>query len=225
MIRMIVFDMAGTTVDENNAVYKSIKKAMEEFGFDFTLGQVLAEGAGKEKLQAIKSILEIYDGNHDEHLAQSIFKRFQVVLDEAYRNIEVNGQPHVLDLFLELKSKGIYIVLNTGYNSVTANNLLDKLGWKKGVEYDGLITSGDTKNNRPDPDMILLAMKQFGISTGSEVIKVGDSIIDIEEGQNAGCRFSIGITTGAHTRQQLETAHPDFIIDDLLEVLPVIDKA
>ncbi|RYY37415.1 MAG: HAD family hydrolase, partial [Sphingobacteriaceae bacterium] len=58
----------------------------------------------------------------------------------------------------------------------------------------------------------------------SEVIKVGDSIIDIEEGQNAGCALSIGITTGAHTPAQLQSANPDYIIDNLMELLPIIDR-
>jgi phosphoglycolate phosphatase-like HAD superfamily hydrolase len=67
--------------------------------------------------------------------------------------------------------------------------------------------------------MIRLAMKQFNITDAREVAKVGDSIIDIEEGANAGCGLNIGITTGAHTKQQLRTANPDHIIDDLLELL------
>ena len=56
-----------------------------------------------------------------------------------------------------------------------------------------------------------------------EVIKVGDTIIDIEEGRNASCIASIGITTDAHTLQQLQSANPEHIINDLLELLPIID--
>ncbi|AXY72597.1 hypothetical protein D3H65_00785 [Paraflavitalea soli] len=66
-------------------------------------------------------------------------------------------------------------------------------------------------------------MQQHGITDAQEVVKVGDSIIDIEEGRNAGCRFSIGITTGAHTRSQLQSARPDHILGDLMELLPVIE--
>jgi phosphoglycolate phosphatase-like HAD superfamily hydrolase len=71
--------------------------------------------------------------------------------------------------------------------------------------------------------MIQLAMEVFDLSNATEVVKVGDSIIDIEEGKNAGCKLSVGITTGAHTREQLKTANPDYIIDDLLELLPLLD--
>jgi phosphoglycolate phosphatase-like HAD superfamily hydrolase len=72
--------------------------------------------------------------------------------------------------------------------------------------------------------MIDLAMDIYGIHDAGEVIKVGDSVIDIEEGQNAGCILNIGITTGAHTFLQLQTANPDFIISDLLELVPIIDQ-
>jgi phosphonatase-like hydrolase len=224
MIRMVVFDMAGTTVNENNVVYKTLQKAINEKGFNFTLDQVLAEGAGKEKLQAIKSILSAYAQSEDDALSANIYQRFITLLAEAYNQIEILPQDNAEELFRELKQRNILVVLNTGYNKETALSLIDKLGWNEGEEFDGLVTATDVKHNRPEPDMILLAMEQFDISDPKDVVKVGDSVIDIEEGKNAGCRLNIGITGGAHTRQQLETAHPDHIIDNLIEVLHVLDK-
>jgi phosphoglycolate phosphatase-like HAD superfamily hydrolase len=95
---------------------------------------------------------------------------------------------------------------------------------RKSGDIDAVITASDVVNNRPDPAMVLLAMQQFGITDPGEVIKVGDSVIDIEEGHAAGCRFSIGITTGAHTRDQLQSAAPDFVINNLLDLLPILDQ-
>ena len=103
--------------------------------------------------------------------------------------------------------------------------MISKLGWIIGDQIDAVVTASDVSNNRPKPDMIILAMKQFDITDPQEVLKVGDSTIDIEEGRNAGCRFNIGITTGAHTKEQLETVNPDFILDDLLQLLPILDNA
>ena len=114
------------------------------------------------------------------------------------------------------------MILNTGYDEKTAVTILEKLHWETGKQFDGLITASDVTNNRPSPDMILLAMKKFGIENANEVVKVGDSAIDIEEGKNAGCHLSIGITTGAHTYQQLAIANPDKIITHLQELLPLI---
>jgi len=221
---MIVFDMAGTTVDEDNIVYKTLQSAINEKGFDLDLDKVLEQGAGKEKLQAIKSILKTYAQNEDEKLANDIYDRFLVLLKNAYATMDVFPQANAVELFQSLKQKNILVVLNTGYNQETAAFLIEKLGWEKGTHFDGLITATDVQQNRPEPDMILLAMEKFDIDNASEVVKVGDSTIDIEEGQNAGCGISVGITTGAHTYDQLLTANPDYIIDDLLDLLPIIEE-
>ena len=218
---MIVFDMAGTTVNEDNVVYKTLQRAVNDHGYNFSLDQVLAEGAGKEKFQAIKSILKL-SSIDDDHLSEEIYQHFTILLNEAYQYLEVRPQPNVVELFQILKQQHISVVLNTGYSADIANALIHKLGWEKSVHYDELITASDVKKSRPEPDMILLAMNRCKIQQPGEVIKVGDSIIDIEEGKNASCALSIGITTGAHSYHQLLSANPDFIISDLLEIPEII---
>ena len=220
---MVVFDMAGTTVNEDNVVYKTLQQVINNAGYSFTLNQVLAVGAGKEKLQAIKDILKSGNGLQDDQFAEHLYRIFDTTLKNAYDNIDVNPQGGAEELFKLLKQKNILIILNTGYNAITANRLLTKLGWKIGEQIDGLITASDVTANRPMPDMIQLAMKQFLITDASEVAKVGDSTIDIEEGKNAGCSLSIGITTGAHTEEQLATANPNYIIHHLMELLPLLN--
>jgi phosphonatase-like hydrolase len=222
MIKMVVFDMAGTTVDENNVVYKTLQKVINDAGFNFSLQQVLASGAGKEKLTAIKDIIALEDAKADDLIANKIYHSFVVELATAYDSFELKPQPGAQETFDALRAKNILVVLNTGYDENTAVNILEKLRWETSKQIDGLITASDVQNNRPNPDMILLAMQKFGIDNANEVIKVGDSIIDIEEGKNAGCSLSIGITTGAHTYEQLSSANPDHIINNLQELLPLI---
>jgi phosphonatase-like hydrolase len=222
-IKMVVFDMAGTTVNEDNIVYKTVREAVNAAGFDFTLDEVLAEGAGKEKLQAIKSILKTYDNNTDEKLADEIYIHFSEKLTIAYQNATLIPQPNAEELFSTLKERGILTILNTGYQRTVAESIIEKLHWQEGREYDKLVTATDVSGSRPEPDMILYAAEQFSLDP-SQIIKIGDSIIDIQEGKNAGCALSIGITTGAHTATQLQSANPDYIIDNLLELLPIIDQ-
>ncbi len=215
--------MAGTTVNEDNIVYKTLRSAINEAGFAFTLNEVLAEGAGKEKKQAIRSILKVYAGVKDEKLINIIFNNFLQMLTQAYLIADIFPQPNAFKLFIKLKAQHIITVLNTGYDRGTAHSIIRKLKWQEGIDFDCLVTATDVDKNRPNPDMIYFAMKKFGISDGAEVVKVGDSIIDIQEGQNAGCRLSIGITTGAHTLAQLRTANPDHIIEDLEDLLSFIN--
>ena len=221
-IAMVVFDMAGTTVDEGNVVYRTLHKAIEKVCPSVSFEDVLKLGAGKEKLQAIRETLSGSNISLNEATIQEIFKDFLGLLDIAYANLIVVPTNNTERLFNELRTKDIKVVLNTGYNTVTAISLLNKLNWVKGVQYDLLVTSSDVSNNRPMPDMILYAMDKLNITDAATVIKVGDSTIDIEEGRNAGCKYNIGVTTGAHTKAQLESANPDYIFDNIYDLVSVL---
>ncbi|MET0393734.1 MAG: phosphonatase-like hydrolase [Chitinophagaceae bacterium] len=223
MIKMIVFDMAGTTVNEHNIVYKTVQEAVNAAGFDFSLETVLAYAAGKEKLQAIKSVLGSA-GVVDDDLAERIFADFTARLEKAYKTKTITEQPNATKLFHALKEKGIAVALNTGYNRETAEFLITRIGWQQGKDFDSLVTASDVKHGRPLPDMIRLAMQQMNIDSAAHVVKVGDSIIDVEEGKNAGCGITVGITTGAHTFEQLQSASPSCIINDLEELAAVVEK-
>ncbi len=78
MLEMFVFDMAGTVVDENNVVYKTLHRAVAEAGHEVSWETVLLLGAGKEKLQTA---------------IRRIFDRFQILLKAAYADLEVRPQP------------------------------------------------------------------------------------------------------------------------------------
>lgn len=221
MIRMVVFDMAGTTIDEDNVVYKTLHQSILEVNIDVTLENVLLHGAGKEKKEAIKDIL-LANGITSTEIIHNTFNNFSERLADAYSILPLKEQMGALALFTALRQMDVKVVLNTGYNKQTAELILKKLGWQVGTQIDWLVTASDVPNSRPFPDMILLAMQHFGIINAKEVVKVGDSIIDIEEGKNAGCGLSIGITTGAHNVAQLQSAKPDYIINDLMALWPLI---
>lgn len=221
-IEMVVFDMAGTTINENNIVYKTLHKSINKFGIDVSLELVLSIGAGKEKFQAIKDILA-HINNTDTEKAEVIFQYFKDLLDQEYLVANVLPIDGVENTLLNLKKDGVKIVLNTGYNSKVANVLLEKLNWKKGIQYDALITADDVERGRPYPDMILKAMQLFDITAASKVVKAGDSAIDIKEGKNAQCGITIGVLSGAQTREQLENAKPDYILESLASLYSIFN--
>ena len=70
--------------------------------------------------------------------------------------------------------------------------------------------------------MILLAMKNTGITDAEKVLKVGDSAIDIEEGKNANCGITVGVLTGAQNRAQIQEANPTYIIESLNELRVIL---
>jgi phosphonoacetaldehyde hydrolase len=56
------------------------------------------------------------------------------------------------------------------------------------------------------------------------IVKVGDTVSDIEEGLNAGT-WTVGVSaTGNCSRQTLQDAGAHFVIDSVADLMPVIDK-
>lgn len=224
-IELVVFDMAGTTVNEDNLVYKTVCKVINDAGYEVSLAQTLEYGAGKEKLQAIKDILRACTPVVEvEQQAQLIFRNFKKHLEDAYNTFPIKTFDGMEDFFQVLRANDIKVVLNTGYDAKTANKLLAKLNWHVGHTIDGLITADDVEVGRPSPEMIHKAMKQFNIVDAQRVLKAGDSIIDIEEGKNANCGVVVGVLTGAQHRALLETAEPTMIVDNLVDLQTMLVK-
>lgn len=226
-IKLCVFDMAGTTVNEDNLVYKTVRDAInqalsniDESDKHVDLDICLAFGPGKEKRQAISDIIHelAMAGIDSELLTDNAFEIFKSHLATAYTADTVDGFDGVTALFNQLQANDKKVVLNTGYDSKTANNILDILGWSVGCEIDALITADDVTNGRPAPDMITLAMDKFGIQDATQVLKAGDSGIDIEEGKNANCGLCIGVLSGAQNKVQLEAYAPDMVLNKLTDL-------
>lgn len=223
MIKLVVFDMAGTTVDEDNVVYKTVRKAINSAGYSFSQEEVQTVGAGKEKSQAIRDVLALDGRTHSEDEVQYIYRNFKSLLKAAYQTLAITEQPDTTDTLNKLHAANIKVVLNTGYDRKTAESLINKIGWVSGRDFDGLVTASDVSKGRPAPDMIHHAMNLTGIEDPSQVAKVGDSQIDIDEGKNASCGLTVGVTTGAQTREQLESVQPSCVIDNLKELLSILE--
>lgn len=222
-IKLAVFDMAGTTVDEDNAVYKTVQKVINDEGFDISLEKVLLWGAGKEKHQAIVDVLtNCTEIDNVLAVADKAFANFKPTLENVYATANIKTFDGMEDFFKTLKANGISVVLNTGYDSKTANGLLNKLKWKVGEQIDGLVTASDVVNGRPHPDMIQKAMAIVGVTDAAQVLKAGDSEIDVLEGKNAKCGLTVGVLSGAQTKAQIEVAKPDYILEKLTDLEQIL---
>jgi phosphonatase-like hydrolase len=218
-IKLVVLDMAGTTIDEDNLVYKTVQSALATHGYEVNLQTVLAQAAGKEKRQAIIDVLSAIGVQEDiGDIASRVFDEFKTALKRGYEVFPVRAFHGVDSLIAAIRQHGVKVVLNTGYDRHTAETLIAKVGWTVGSDIDGLVTADDVVRGRPYPDMIFKAMEIGGISEPGQVLKAGDSAVDIEEGRNAGCGVTVGVMTGAQTREQLEAAGPTHVLNSLVEL-------
>jgi len=225
-IALIVFDIAGTTVRDDGAIARSFQRALQAFGYTVPVEEINPL-MGYEKQQAIHKMLEEYELNKKLITTDLVGKIHQQFLDEMVlyyqTTTDLEPLPGVLDTFQELKERNIKVALNTGFSKAITDTILQRLEWVP-EKVDYMISSSEVTKGRPFPFMIEDLMHQAGVHNSKQVIKVGDTEVDVREGQNAGCLYSIGVTTGAFTREALGPYHPSFIIDNISELLPIIDN-
>ena len=134
--------------------------------------------------------------------------------DPAVREI-----PGAAATFAALRSAGIKVALNTGFNRAIVDVLLERLGWRSPEVIDAVVASDEVPQGRPHPNMIRLLMSRLGVEDARNVAKVGDTWADLEEGHSAGCGLVIGVTSGAFTREQLSLRPHSHIVASVTDVL------
>ena len=222
-VRLAVFDIAGTTVIDDHAVANAFRKAFESYGYSEVSEEDVKPLMGYKKPIAIRMVLEKLDGNWDADLIENIHNEFvSEMMDHYEYSPDVKPMLQAENVFLQLKEKGIKVALNTGFSRDIADVIVSRLQWKEKGLIDDYIASDEVEEGRPQPFMIQTLMKRAGISDSREVIKIGDTEVDVNEGRNAGCSLVVAVTTGAFTKQQLEEYHPDHIIDDLSQLPALI---
>jgi len=231
-IQLVVFDIAGTTVRDNGQVADAFIKAFREADIAIPEDEV-KKVMGFRKMDAVRLLLDKFAPGSPDALAKSIHDRFIRNMIVFYENDpHLAPQPNAEEVFIRLHEKGIKIALNTGFTRAITETILLRLYWDKGTGnwdngadlIDRVICSDEVPFGRPHPDMINSLMAALDIPSAENVLKVGDTEVDVEEGRNAHCGIVVSVTTGAYTRQQLEQYQPDYIIDDLQELISIIEK-
>lgn len=217
--RLVVFDIAGTTVRDKGNVAESFLSALGTFEL-FVPVEDVNMVMGYRKTEAIKMLLDKYrpEWSDDEHVAR-IHELFEEKMLSFYMaDRDLAPLPHAEDIFRWLHANNIRVAINTGFTRNVTEGILYRLQWKDNPLIDVVVCSDEVPEGRPAPYMIRSIMEQLGIQDAADVVKVGDTEVDILEGRNAGCGKVISVTTGASTRAQLEGWKPDHIIDNLSQL-------
>lgn len=228
--RLVVFDMAGTTVTDRNEVRECFIQAAQNTGLRYTLEQYQPL-RGLSKREVFVRLWTDQLGSQSAELADEIntsFAEFRRILEDYYRTAPVTPTEGCLECFEWLRSQGIAIGLTTGFYREVADIILSRLGWNKGLNsqragtpdtiIQASVTSDEVANGRPAPDMIRRVMELTGVDTPDIVVKIGDTPVDLEEGRNAGCGLTLAVTNGSHTIDQLQGCPNDGLLGSLREL-------
>jgi 2-aminoethylphosphonate-pyruvate transaminase len=208
-VDLVVFDMAGTTVYDGDAVNESLRGALLDVAQCATTRDAVNLVMGLRKPLAIALLLQQSTGHAPaDALVNQVHDNFVDRMLNYYatsplvREVEGAGE-----LFAWLKSHGIKVGIDTGFNRPIAQVIIDRLGWEKNKLIDVSVTADEVPAGRPAPFMIYRCMEKTGVQQIARVVKVGDTPSDLYEGTNAGCGLVVGVTEGSHTADELRS-HP-----------------
>jgi len=222
VIELVVFDMAGTTVYDGDAVNGAFRAALAAAGLAADPAAVNTV-MGLPKPEAISLLLTHFGQPAGPAEVAPVHADFVRRMKGHYAtHPDVREMPGAAAVFAELRAVGVKVALDTGFSRDIADAVLARLGWSAPATVDAVIASDEVPRGRPFPDMIQTLMTRLGVTDPKAVAKVGDTRVDVEEGTNAGCRFVIGVTSGSYTREQLQEHPHTHIVASVADVPGVL---
>lgn len=203
--QLVILDWAGTTVDYGSfAPVNAFAIAFGKFGLTPTVDEIRAP-MGKLKRDHIHTMLEmprlheqwksLQDSVPDQDAVEKIYGVFEASLLESLE-MYAAPKPGVLEAVKELRDKGIAIGSTTGYTDKMMAIVVPKAK-EQGYAPDYWVSPDSADGmGRPYPYMIFNNMAHFRIPSVENVVKVGDTVADIQEGKAAGVR-SLGVLEGS----------------------------
>ena len=201
-IALVVFDMAGTTIEDSGQVPEAFTIVLRKHGIEIT-EDALRGVRGASKRDAIRHFVALHHKTGIDALTDRIFNDFRDCLAQLFQAGGVKPVAGAADTFDWLRQQGIKIALNTGFDRLTTDLIIDSVNWKSGVA-DAIICGDDVALGRPAPYLIFRSMEATGVTSVHQVMCVGDTVLDMRAGRNAGARCVVGVLSGAHTKEQLE---------------------
>ncbi|MGW4432956.1 HAD family hydrolase [Streptomyces tendae] len=214
-IRLVVLDMAGTTVADGGLVERAFDTAARELGVEpgtadhaEKLAHVRAT-MGESKISVFRHLFG------DEDRARRANAAFEKAYGALVGDGLINPVPGARGAVAELAADGRTVVLTTGFARVTQDAILDALGWRDLVPLT-LCPADAGGRGRPYPDMVLEAFLRTGAADAvRQVAVVGDTSYDVLSGVRAGAGLVAGVRTGAHGDDAFREAGATHVLDSV----------
>lgn len=200
-IKSVVLDWAGTAVDYGSFAPTAVfLRLFERHGLTIR-AEDARSGMGLMKRDHLRTILSrpavapAWEAAHGappgEVDVQRLFDDF-IPLQLAVLKDYADPIPGLLDVLADLRSRGIKIGSTTGYTRAMMEVLASEAA-QRGYVPDAIVCPDEVPGGRPLPWMCYRNAMELGVYPMAAMVKVGDTLVDIEEGLNAGM-WSIGIS-------------------------------
>lgn len=199
-VQAVILDWAGTTVDYGSLAPTAVfLRLFESRGVTITVEDARS-GMGLMKKDHLRAILArpavaqawqaVHGAPANDADVEAMFAQFVEMQNSVLADF-ADLIPGLLDTLKELRGRGVKIGSTTGYLSPMMA-VLGPEAARRGYAPDYVVCPDQVPAGRPFPWMCYENAMQLGVYPNEAIVKVGDSLPDIEEGLNAGM-WSVGV--------------------------------
>lgn len=200
-----IFDVDGVIVNTVPLHFQAWKRMFSEYGKVFTFEDYKKKVDGIPRLDGARAVLTDLG---DDGLNKAAAKKQGYYLELVDKN-EIEIYYSTIDLIKELKTHAIKVVAAS--SSRNCRYILEK---SKLIDlFDTVVSGGDFKKGKPDPEIFMLSASKIGFSS-SEVVVFEDAKLGVEAAKN-GSMLCVGIDR--HGNPEL-LKKADILVKDLREV-------
>ena len=217
MKRLIIFDLDGTLLNTIADLAQSTNHALhvlgypthEESAYNFMVGN----GINKLFERALP------EGEKSEENVLRVRTEFIPYYD-VHNADKSRPYPGISGLLEQLQAKGLHIAVASNKYQAATEKLIAH--YFPGIRFIAVFGQREGVNVKPDPTIVedILAITKV---EKESVLYVGDSGVDMQTALNAGVT-SCGVTWGFRPRTELESFHPNYIVDKAGDILFLINQ-
>lgn len=213
MIQLIIWDLDGTTADTLESIAHSANICMK----NHHLAQMPVDNfrfyAGDGARQMLKRCLKDAGDTNAEYLEQVVEEYWKVFQTGCTYHVKsFKGLPETLE---KLKNYGVLLAICTNKAQPYAEAVVEAVYGKDLFNY--ILGEQEGIPRKPATDGVLKIAEDLGVAP-DECVYIGDTNTDMKTGKAAGM-YTIGVTWGFRTREELEMYEPDLIINKPEELL------
>ncbi len=217
-IKLAVFDLGGTVIEDVGHVPAAFQAALGQHGYSASDTEI-SRWRGASKREVVRHIVGSRE-SRDDGISERVYRTFQERLIELFKEHGARPVEGLEEAFARLREAGVRIAITTGFDRVVTEQVL--AGIDRQQTFDAIVCGDDVSAGRPAPYMIFRAMEIVGELSVHRVAKVGDTTNDLRAGYYGGVAVNIGVLTGAHGEDELRQVPHTHILESAAQVPGVL---
>ena len=211
MKKLVIFDLDGTLLNTIADLANSTNYALKVLGYPIhepdKYNFMVGNGINKLFERALP------DGEKTEENVLRVRQEFVPYYDQHNAD-KSRPYPGVTELLETLQTAGMQLAVASNKYQAATEKLIAH--YFPNIKFTAVFGQREGIPVKPDP-IIVKEILQIAKVQEEETLYVGDSGVDMQTAINAGVT-SCGVTWGFRPRTELESFHPDHIVDNAEEI-------